>query len=152
MARAGKVGNVFFILWGILSLTMVGAGLWLQRAGLRFREDHEEAEAVVVGSPVGKPGQGRQPRMELRWRYAVAGTSYEIPAPERLGKHRLSPGYRAPIWYEKANPQAASTEGEQGRLIAGYALTVGGVVFLVLGALAAFAEFYPNRFIRFDQR
>jgi hypothetical protein len=129
---------------------MLSFGLWMLLGGLRFREDHQEAEAVVVGTPVGKPRKGRQPKMDLRLRYEIDGTSYEIPAPPaRKGKSGHSPGARVAVWYPKGNPQAADAKGDRGTLLGGIAFTGGGVLFLLVGALAAVAEFYPNRYIQF---
>jgi uncharacterized protein DUF3592 len=151
--RANKVPTIFFVGWFFLCAAALSAGSWMLLSGLRYRHDHQSAEATVTIENQ-KIGRANEPIAHLR--YEVTGGIYELilkppngPKERKKYDETYRPGSQLTVWYPTANPQAAEVEGDHGRLLGGIVFTPVGVLFSLVGGLAFVAEFYPNRYVRF---
>jgi hypothetical protein len=154
--RAHKVPNGFFIAWGLVCLAALTGGPWMLISGLRYRESHQEAEAMVVNQSKLDPRSKRRTEGVPHLKYEVEGKQYDVALPpaksakerQKYREHYYD-GKKVPVWYPIGNPQAAEPDGDHGVLLGGTVFTGAGVLFSLVGALAVIAEFFPNRYVRF---
>jgi hypothetical protein len=156
--RAGKVGNIFFILWGPFCALLLAFGLWMLVSGLQFRADYRHVQGQVIlrrDAPPPSPSKKKSKAPLFPYvRFRAGEETIEIPAPRQGSRKELSrfqKGSQVDVWYPADNPQAVQYEGDRGVLMGGMAFTGVGVLFLAVGILMAVAEFYPNRFLRFGE-
>ncbi len=155
--RAGKVGNVFFVIWGPFCAVLLAFGLWMLLSGLRFRADYRQVRGEVILRPdaAADPATKKRRAPLLPYvRFQAGEEAIEIPAPRQGSRKELSrfkKGSQVDVWYPVDNPPAARFEGDRGVLMGGIAFTGASVLFLGVGLLMLIAEFYPNRFIRFGE-
>lgn len=140
--------------FGVVTLVMLAAGIWMLRSGLEFRRTHVATEGTVVlrtdEEPTNPEGRGK------RFAYVEfqsEGQAVLVRAP-RSGSmetlNRFRNGNRVQLWHPRGNPQAAQFEGDRGHFWGGVAFTTGGALFGFFWALMLMARFFPNQFARFS--